>query len=120
MIKNATIRSTRLGTQHTDHGIQSFYINLDFDGEAQSFGGQILDASRNGVRVPTTRLSSLLLAVGRVFAVDWEGLPGLPCRAYERQGRIIAIGHYLKDRWVSTDPGDFCVVTQEDLASRQE
>ena len=112
VIQNATIMSTRLGVAHTDHGVLSFYINLDYDSAAQGFGGWCLDDynpahkadPQTPTRIATAAGSSLLLGVDSLFGVDWEKLVGLPCRAYGHHSKVIALGHYLKDRWLWLDP----------------
>ena len=116
--KNAIIESTALGVQHTEHGILSFSIRLNYGGSSQGFGGIILDTVNPAYgdpridapfspdiprRIETPLGSSLLLAIDRVFAKDWEQLIGTPCRAYSSDSNIIAIGHYLEDRWLWYD-----------------
>ena len=44
-----------------------------------------------------------MLAINKVFALDWEKLPNTPCRAYGNWGKVFAIGHYLKDEWLWLD-----------------
>jgi hypothetical protein len=106
-IKNAVINRTQLGVHHTDHGILSFYIHLDYGGSGQGFGGWQLDGvnpvykagdHRAAPRVPTSMAASLLLSIDEVFGCDWEDLKGVSCRAY-RHLSVKAIGHYLKDKW---------------------
>ena len=52
------------------------------------------------VRLPTSLASSLLLAIDCLFGCDWEKLKGLPCRAYGDHGKVLALGHYLEDKWM--------------------
>lgn len=119
-VKNAKIEGTSLGVAHTDHGILSFYIRLNFGGTAQGFGGWMLDNPNLKYdynnrelppRLPTTLASSLLLGIDRVFGVDWENLKGLPCRAYEDadRGILTALGHYLEDKWLWLNGEEFTV-----------
>lgn len=104
-VQNARIINTHLGTRHTDHGIQSFYITLDYGGSAQGFGGFVLDTydKRANIRTATTLASSLLLAIDGVFHCDWEELPKQVCRAYGSFDKIYAIGNYLEDKWLWFD-----------------
>lgn len=124
ILQNAVIQSTRLGVQHTDHGILSFYIYLDYGGAIQSFGGLVLDdvnpeimkdrfADIKPVRVATLLASSLLLGINEVFKKDWEQLPGTSCRAYGDFNHVDSIGHYLKDIWLWYD-GELFVTTKFD------
>ena len=101
-VENAKITSTRLGVQHTDHGVLSFMIFLSFGGTGQGFGGYVLDdySSKADGRVPTILGSSLLLAVHRVFGVDWEDLKSTVCRGYHHHSNVFAIGHLLEDKWL--------------------
>jgi hypothetical protein len=132
--KNAKIIGTSLGVAHTDHGILSFYIQLDFGGLSQGFGGWVLDtvnpeyvkADRDAkrdmvVRIPTNLASSLLLGIDRVFGVDWEKLKGLPCRAVRHETKLVAIGHYLNDKWLWMDREamEFSVTSLEDVKTRE-
>ena len=114
-IKNATIDYTKLGVAHTDHGILSFLIGLDYCGAGQGFGQLVLDTydEGQGKRIPTTLASSLLLSIDELFGVDWENLKGIPCRAYATWGNIFAIGHFLKDKWLWYDKSkaEFAVTT---------
>lgn len=99
-VTNAVIRFTRLGVNHTDHGILSFLIDLDYGGAGQGYGGICLDTVGADGRVATTLASELLLGIHAVFRKDWEELRGTSCRALINKGRIDAIGHFLEDKWL--------------------
>jgi len=128
-VKNAVIIGTNLGVQHTDHGILSFYIHLDYGGGGQGFGGWVLDTVNseclcgNGdvpIRIPTELGSGLLLGIDKVFGCDWEKLKGVSCRAYGDGGKVTAIGHYLRDTWmwlreIDDDNYEFVVSRFEDI-----
>lgn len=104
-VENATIDYTKLGVSHTNHGILSFLIGLDYDGAGQGFGQIVLDNydEAQKKRVPTELGSSLLLAIDELFGVDWEDLKGKPCRSYHSFGNVRAIGHFKKDKWLWFD-----------------
>jgi len=104
-VKNAKITGTRLGVPCSDHGMLSFLINLDYGDSVQSFGGWELDNydKQTQRRVATTAGSSLLLAVNKIFGVDWEDLKDLPCQAYSSNIKVHAIGNYIKDLWLGFD-----------------
>lgn len=93
VIENARIKSTMLGRQ--DHGILTGGVNLEFAvGGVQMFGGWTLDGPY---------MATFVARVLDVIGVDyWEKLPGMPCRAMTN-GRIIAIGHFLDERWFALE-----------------
>ena len=127
-IRNATITGTNLGVHYTDHGILSFSIGLDYGGSGQSFGGWCLDTVNQvyldgdreaPMRIPTELGSGLLLGIDRVFGCDWEQLRGASCRAYGHNSRVIALGHFLKDKWLwlQEEPLEFVVTPYEEIRS---
>ena len=101
-VENAIIDYTHLGVSHTDHGILSFIIGIDYGGAGQGYGQITLDTydETRKKRMPTILASSLLLAIDEMWGKDWEDLKGIPCRSYHTWGNIRALGHYLKDRWL--------------------
>jgi hypothetical protein len=110
-VQNAIISGTQLGVHHTDHGILSFYISLEYDGAGQGFGGLVLDDAnpeyKNGDHsAPTTLGSGLLLGIDNLFGCDWEHLKGKSCRVYGNHNGIKALGHYLSDKWLWMQPKD--------------
>ena len=119
-VRNATIDGTNLGVHHTDHGILSFYIHLNFGNMGQGFGGWVLDTNnpprqdrdldwderqKMPVRLPTTLASSLLLGIHQLFGCDWEKLKGQSCRAYGNNDKLTALGHFLEDKWLWLQEG---------------
>lgn len=109
VVKNARISGTDLGYVHTQHGILSFQIHLDYaDGNGKSFGGYTLDGSNKNYpdlnnREPSEYASAVIIKILQVFKKDWEKLTGTPVRVLKENtwgGDIKAIGHYLKDDWV--------------------
>lgn len=117
-MKNARIVSTSLGVAMSDHGVLSFYIHLDYGAAGQGFGGITLDTVNpdrekpgQPTRIPTTLAANLLLGIDTVFGCDWEKLSGTPCRAYGDWGKVLAIGHYLEDKWLWLDETPAFVVT---------
>ncbi len=112
MIKNALIESTMLGWE--DHGILSCMVYMAFDGSGQGFGGYALDEPiskdgkflyRRGTDYGMQFIEGILKAVG---ADSWEKLKGMHCRVqtdsdHSFGGRIVKIGHILKDQWFDPD-----------------
>ncbi|HUX00712.1 MAG TPA: hypothetical protein VMY35_07010 [Phycisphaerae bacterium] len=88
--ENGVVESTMLGTE--DHGILTAWLHLKFNGTGQGFGGYAFDAFG----------CEFIRQVLKVLKVDsWEKLPGKPLRVRREHygGPIVAIGHYIEDRW---------------------
>ena len=121
-VENAKINYTNLGVSHTEHGILSFIIGLDYGGAGQGFGQIVLDTydETKKKRVPTNLASSLLLAIDEVWGLDWEDLKGIPCRSYHTWGSIKAIGHFVEDKWLWFDEGalEFKVTPFKDIEEK--
>lgn len=95
-IKNALITSTSLGF---GHGGFSSYLQLDYGGSGQAFGGYCLwnlnREDKNGTW-GASYIEGVLNAVG----VDtWEELAGQHVRVDAEHGKVHGIGHYIKDKW---------------------
>lgn len=92
--KNAKIKSTYLGLE--DHGLFTCFLNLDYGGSFQGFGGHSLTHPKYGVEY----LGRVLKTVG----VDrWEELPGKVIRVKADHGAVYAIGHIIEDRWFNPE-----------------
>jgi len=87
-VKNAIIESTYLGLE--DHGIPTCFLNLSFEHCAQSFGGY--DLRHFGIDM-------IFMLIETIEAKSWEDLKGKHCRIKENNGRLIEIGHIIKDKW---------------------
>lgn len=106
-IKNAKVESTRLTVE--DHGVLSAWLHLDYGGSSQGFGGYCLDepdraaAKYSGRRRGHPFGSSFIRGILDALKVGcWEELPDTPLRVKCEPGwggKIIAIGHYIEDRW---------------------
>jgi hypothetical protein len=106
-IQNAKIVSTTLGWE--DHGIFTAFVNLEYDGGAQGFGGYGLDAyvgeRGKGSRVGTAGGLQFVMEVCRVVGVErWEQLPGNYVRADADWSKVHRIGHITKELWF--DPAE--------------
>jgi hypothetical protein len=103
-IVNGRIRSTALGIQ--DHGILTFWLQLEWAGGGQGLGGYALDGPdkekrgyRPGWGLGLTCIRKILETVG---VSQWEDLPGQLVRI--KHGRVgttdaPVIGHIIDDRW---------------------
>lgn len=87
-IKNAKIKSTFLG--YEDHGIPTFFINLDYGGGGQSYGGY--DLRYYGIEIILEILKTLK-------ADSWENLPDI-IRVDSDYEKIYRIGHIIEDQWL--------------------
>lgn len=93
-IKNAKISGTRLGND--DRG-PTFWIMVDYGGAGQGFGGYSL-----GGKFTHYAIMGILDTLG---VQTWEQLVGKPVRVKGDNGKIQAIGNYLKDQWF--DPSEY-------------
>jgi hypothetical protein len=101
--KNAVIKSTFLGVE--DHGIFTFFLNLDYGSSGQGAGGYTLDDKPKKVehrREGTAEGMSLIMEILKTVGVDkWESLPGKHIRAIADHEHVEAIGNILQDKWLN-------------------
>lgn len=94
-IKNAIIKSMTMST--ADHGVLSSFINLDFGGTGQGFGGYAL---HNPHRAGPNYAGHFIWRCLEIAGVsEWADLVGRPVRAKAEPNRVHAIGHILLDKW---------------------
>lgn len=110
-IKNATVKSTRLGF---DRGVfLCGWLTLDYGGAGQGFGGYML-GSKSSDEGPKGYAETWLVRILDVLDVEkWEDLPGTPCRVDAEHGRVHGIGHYLKEEWFYPEK-EFDAIRQND------
>ena len=89
-IKNAKIIKTFLGKE--DHGIPTCYLQLDYDGSSQSFGGWDL-------RFPAYGIDFIMSILKTLEIESWEKLNGVFCRVDAGKGKVFGIGNIVKDIW---------------------
>ena len=83
-VKNAKIKSTFLGIE--DHGIFTFFLNLDYGNSGQSAGGYGLGEFAE----------KLIKRILMVCGVDsWEELSGKLIRVKADHGQVYEIGNIL-------------------------
>jgi hypothetical protein len=108
IICNARIEGTLLGVD--DHGILTFSLGLDYgDGSHQGFGGYAMDAPPPGRGCGSKRQPSVLCGAYIAGLLDaagvekWEDVRGRYVRVKidADSGRVVAIGHIIKDTWFS-------------------
>ncbi len=94
-IQNAKIKGTSLGFD--EH--YSFWVYLSYgDSSGQGFGGWSL-----GGEFTEYVIRGILTTV--IDHGAWEDLKGKPCRAKLEDGKVVAIGHFLEDKWF--DPREY-------------
>ena|SRR6185437_16325600 len=91
-IKNAIIRDVRLGFE--DHGLLTAYLDLDYGGVCQGFGGYGLGAP--GANYCGEFIAQCLKIVG---VREWTDLPGKTIRVKQEHVKVHAVGHIVEDRW---------------------
>ena len=98
-IKNAKVQSTRLGLSGPN---LLFWLHLDYGGVVQGFGGfgLISDSDGKGTAFGAAAIRAALKVCD---TNEWEKLAGQSVRVKLERGRIVAIGHFLKEEWLDLD-----------------
>lgn len=104
-IKNAVITGVRLGFE--DHGLLTAWLDLDYGGSCQGFGGWSLGA--RGENYCGEFIKGCLTAVGER---EWSDLVGKTIRV--KCTTVHAIGHIIKDKWF--DPGKLFAKMEKESA----
>jgi len=98
-IKNAVIDSTSLN--FGDRGCLMSFVNFDYGGSFQGFGGYLLYAPKGWTH--HDKLSPAGHWIVRVCecagVTDWDKLKGMTVRVKLVDGLIKSIGHIVKDDW---------------------
>lgn len=88
-VKNAIITGTDIFIE--DHGNLTAYLNLDYGGVGQGFGGYALD---NQFAAVFLRKVMETLEVSK-----WAEVTGKAIRVKADNSHVYAIGHFMKDKW---------------------
>ena len=98
-IRNAIIKSARITSD--DHGLLSAWIDLDYGGSGQGFGGYCLYLPKNFEHHQLlSHAGHFIWRVMEVAGVDeWSRLVGKTVRVKSEHSKVHAIGHIVKDDW---------------------
>ena len=101
-IENAKITSTKLGEEH---GCLTADIILEGNGWGCAFGGFCLDHwyAETGEHGSTDGYGAIIELMKTLEVESWEALNGKYVRVESEDwgGKILRIGHLMKDRWFS-------------------
>ena len=101
-IKNAIIREARI--TNDDHGLLSAWLDLDYGGSGQGFGGYTLylpkSFTHHAGSLQANYAGHFIWRVMEVAGVsEWSDLPGKTVRVKQEHTKVHAIGHIVKDDW---------------------
>ena len=103
-IENAKIADTKLGE---DHGCLTANIFLEGDGWGCFFGGYCLDhwCANAGEHHSSDGYGAIIELMKTLEVESWEELKGQYVRVESEDwgGRIIRVGHLLKNQWFACD-----------------
>lgn len=101
MERNAIIKSARITSD--DHGLLSAWLDLDYGGAGQSFGGFALylpaSFAHHDKRSPNFAGHFIRRVMEVAGVTDWSKLPGQTVRVRQEPSKVHAIGNIVKDDW---------------------
>lgn len=97
-IVNGKIVGTKFGIE--DHGIMTFFIDIESDGMGGTFGGYALDTydKKNKIRIGTGKGMDAVRCVLKTVGVSyWEDLKGKYVRCEIDDNKLVAIHNIIKN-----------------------
>ena len=114
-VKNAIIKSARISND--DHGLLSSWVDLDYGGSCQAFGGFSLYLPKDFKHAMSQKnyAGHFIWRVMEVAGVErWDQLAGKTVRVRSEHNKVHALGHIVKDDWF--DPSrDFAAMKEGGL-----
>lgn len=100
--RNAVIKSARI--TNDDHGLLSAWIDLDYGGSGQGFGGYALylpiDFTHHSDALQANHAGHFIWRVMAVAGVsEWNQFKGKTIRVKCEHSKVHAIGHIVDDDW---------------------
>lgn len=98
-IRNAIIKSARITSD--DHGVMSAWLDLDYGGLSQGFGGYALYLPKSCTHHKLESVAGhFIWRCMEIAGVEhWDNLPGKTIRVKAEHTGVHAIGHIVKDDW---------------------
>lgn len=98
-IKNAIIKSVDITT--ADHGVLSCWLQLDYGGAGQGFGGYTLYLPKSfSHHQMLSHAGHFIWRCMEIADVEhWKDMVGKTIRVKQEHSKVHAIGHILKDDW---------------------
>lgn len=100
--RNAVIKSARI--TNDDHGLLTAWLDLDYGGMGQGFGGYALYLPKcyTHSTMQQNYAGHFIWRVMEIAGVErWDQLPGKTVRVRAEHSKVDAIGHIVKDDWFS-------------------
>lgn len=98
-IKNAVIKSARITAD--DHGVLMAWLDLDYGGAGQGFGGYSLYLPKSFKHHQLESVAGHFIwrCMEIAGASRWDQIPGKTIRVQATHCGVTAIGHIVKDDW---------------------
>ena len=95
--KNAIIKSAEITS--ANYGCLSAYLQLDYDGTGQSFGGYSLYLPKGGLDAKNVAGHFIWRVLEIAGVKEWDNLVGKTIRVRATNNKVLSIGHIVKDKW---------------------